>query len=148
MKKILTQIFLVILGSMFLLYGTLIPLLWVVGERTTGQVTVVRRELGERDEAIRNRFSYSVGYEFTLPDGTIVYGNTKTIGNSYNAGIALGPAPVRYLKIFPHLNALEEDTRFSIGTALIIAVGILLLVIALRKPKPRAGASRLKKKSP
>jgi len=88
---------------------------------------------GERNETVSNRYTYSVGYEFTLNDGTVIYGNTKVIGNAYSAGIPMGPTAVRYLKVFPSLNALEVDAIFSMGTVILAAAGILLLVVALRR---------------
>jgi len=104
----------------------------VIGEKTQGTITVIRREGGERDEAIPNRYSYSVGYEFLLDDGKVISGNTKVIGNAYNAGISRGQASIRYLKIFPYLNALESDTAFSIEHVILLAVGVSIIIINLR----------------
>jgi hypothetical protein len=73
----------------------MMPLLSVIGIRTQGEITVIHREGGERDEAVPNRYSYSVGYEFALDDGTIICGNTKVIGNAYSAGISkVGAGPL------------------------------------------------------
>ena len=132
MKKIVVKIFLIIIGIGLSLYGMMMPLLSVVGERTQGTITVVRREGGERDEATPNRYSYSVGYEFLLDDGKVISGNTKVIGNAYNAGISKGQTFIRYLKIFPYLNALESDTDLSIVHVILLAVGVSIIVINLR----------------
>ena len=61
MKKVVPKVFLIFIGIGLSLYGMMMPLLSVVGEKTQGTITVVRREGGERDEAIPNRYSYSVG---------------------------------------------------------------------------------------
>ncbi len=132
-KNVFARILLAFIGILLLLYGTMMPLLSMIGEKTWGEITVVRREGGERNVAVPNRYTYSVGYEFSLDNGAIVYGNTKVIGNAYSAGIPMGRTAIRYLKVFPHLNALEQDARLSIGTVILMAAGILLLVVALRK---------------
>ena len=144
MNKIVPKIFLLIIGIGLSLYGMMMPLLSVLGERTPGMITVVRREGGERDEAIPNRYSYSVGYEFLLDDGTVISGNTKVIGNAYNAGISRGQTSIRYLKIFPYLNALESDTTLSVEHVILIAVGVFIVVINLRS---RPGDNRLRQRS-
>lgn len=120
-------------GMLLILYGASIPLLNAAGRQTTGQITVVRRELGDRRDPMANRYSYSVGYEFMLEDGTLVYGNTKTIGSSFDAGIAKGPAAVVYLKEMPQLNMLKEDVRPSPAPFVYGALGALLLWAAYSK---------------
>lgn len=132
MEKIVSKIFLVIIGIGLSLYGMMMPLLSVIGERTQGNITVVRREGGERNEAVPNRYSYSVGCEFLLDDGTVISGNTKVIGNAYNAGVSKGQASIWYLKIFPYLNALEADTTLSVEHVILLAVGVLIITIAIR----------------
>lgn len=122
-------------GLLLLLYAVLIPLLGVLGERTIAQVNVVRRELGDRQDPIANRYSWAVGFEFRLPDGRLIPGNTKVIGSDSNAGIAKGPHPVRYFSSFPYLNALEQDTRLDGGKFVMLGFGSLLFVLALRLKK-------------
>lgn len=133
MKKVVPKMFLIFIGIGLALYGTMMPLLSVIGERTQGMITVVRREGGERDDAVPNRYSYSVGYEFLLDDGTVISGNTKVIGNAYNAGISTGQAFIRYLKIFPYLNALDSDTALSFEHVILLAVGVSIIIINLRR---------------
>ena len=144
MKKVAPKVFLIFIGIGLSLYGMMMPLLSVVGEKTQGTITVVRREGGERDETIPNRYSYSVGFEFLLDDGTVIYGNTKVIGNAYNAGISRGQASIRYLKIFPYLNALESDTTLSVEHVILIAVGVFIITINLRS---RPGGNRQRRRS-
>ncbi len=132
-RSIAPKILLTSIGVLLILYGASIPLLGAAGRHTTGQITVVRRELGDRRDPIANRYGYSVGYEFTLEDGTVIYGNTKTIGSSFDAGIAKGPAGVVYMESFPYLNMLEQDTRISPAPFIYIALGALLLWVAYSK---------------
>jgi len=144
MKKLLPKIFLIFLGIVLSLYGMMMPLLSVIGERTQGLITVVRREGGERDEAVPNRYSYSVGYEFLLDDGAVISGNTKVIGNAYNAGISRGQASIRYLRIFPYLNAVEADTTLSVEHVILLAVGAFIITINLCS---RTDNNRLRQRS-
>lgn len=123
-------------GILLILYAAIMPLLSVVGERTMGEITVVRREVGDRRDPIANRYSYAVGFEFALPNGHIIPGSTKVIGSANIAGISKGPTAVRYLAIFPYVNALERDTKLDIGKLAMVAAGLLLCGVAfLSRPK-------------
>jgi hypothetical protein len=119
-------------GVLLSLYACLMPLLGWVGERTMGQITVLRRELGDRQDPLPNRYSWSIGFEFHLPDGRLISGNSKSIGDAQSAGIAKGPQPVRYLAVFPHLNALERDTHPDLGKLVLLVVGIGLCALAFK----------------
>jgi len=123
-------------GSLLVLYAVLIPALAMVGQRTMGEITEVRRELGDRRDPLANRYSYAVGFEFTLADGRVIPGNTKVIGSANQAGIAKGPHAVRYLAVFPYLNALEEDTVFDWGKVVMLGLGGWLCTIAWRLKSP------------
>lgn len=127
------RIFLLAAGLLLLLYGAVTPLLPFIGQRASGEITTVRRELGERSDPLPNRYSYSVGYEFTLPDGRVIHGNTKVIGSSFNSGIAKGKAGVLYLPGLPWVNALERETRFDAGKIAILAAGAFLCFMAFRQ---------------
>lgn len=119
-------------GLLLTLYATLIPLLPFIGARANGEITEIRRELGDRQDPVANSYSYSIGYEFPLPDGRIIPGNTKTIGTAISAGISKGRSGVYYLPALPYLNALERDARFDLGKFVILAAGIFLCVASLR----------------
>ena len=127
--------FRIILGAVGLLleiYGSFIPLLPMIGARAAGEITVIRRELGDQQNPVANRYSYSVGYEFPLPDGRIVFGNTKTIGSATSAGMAKGKSGVYYLPALPYVNALEKDARFDLGKIVLLAAGIFLCLASGR----------------
>lgn len=142
MKKMATRIFLLFVGLLLAAYAVLAPTLNLVGVRTTGTITEVRRQHGERNEAVPNRYEYGVGYHFVLPDGRKIHGSATVVGNSYSAGIAKGPTPVRYLAAWPRINMLERETRFNIAHLIIGGVGILMVVLAFKRAK---GARRPKK---
>ncbi len=142
MKTVATRAFLLLLGLVLAGYAVLAPALRLWGTRTLGTVTEVRRQGGERNTAERNRYDYGVGYHFTLPDGRRIEGSATVVGNAVGAGVAIGPAPVRYLAAWPRVNLLEAQARFSAGHAILLAVGAGLLVLACRPADPAAPRSR------
>jgi len=129
------KILLIFFGAILVLYGASLLLLDAFGTHTTGQITVVRRELGDRQDPKANRYSYSVGYEFFLDDGSVVYGNTKTIGSSSAAGIAMGAAPVVYLAELPWINRLKEDISPLAATVFMGSGGFLIWAAFLKKER-------------
>jgi hypothetical protein len=137
MKQIATRFFLLLMGLLLAGYAVLAPLLRVVGTRTMGVITDVRRQGGERDEIIRNRYDYGVGFHFFLPDGRRIEGATTVVGSAINAGIAKGPAAVRYLPTWPRVHILERHARFSLGHLILFGVGAFLTTLALKRPKIR-----------
>ena len=124
---------LLVVGLLLVAYGVLYSLLPLIGEKTTGEVTVVRRELGKAGSAIPNRYLYSIGYDIRLPDGQMASGTAKRFGNAYSAGISRGPADVWFLRAFPPVNELDCDAGLSWDKTLMAAAGILLLAIPARK---------------
>lgn len=138
MKKLATRTFLMLMGLLLAAYAVLAPTLNVVGVRTTGTITEVRRQHGERDEATPNRYEYGVGYHFTLPDGRKIHGTATVVGNAHSAGIPKGPTRVRYLAAWPRINMLERETEPNIGHLIIGGVGILMMALALKRAKGQA----------
>jgi len=135
MKQLVTRTFLVLVGLLLATYAVLAPTLKIVGVRTTGTITEVRRQHGERNEATPNRYEYGVGYHFALPDGRKVHGVATIVGNAHSAGLPKGPAPVRYLAAWPRINMLERETEFNIGHLIIGGVGILMMVLGFKRAK-------------
>lgn len=132
MKKIFNRILMGFIGIMFLVCGVSFMLLGCIGETAVGEVTVVRREFGERNESIPNRYNYYIGYEFQVNDKTF-HGNTRRIGDAFSAGISKGPHTVRYFKIAPFISSLEENAGISAGNLIILSAGILIFWLALVK---------------
>ncbi len=131
-SPLLPRITVFAVGLLLALYGALMPLLPFIGARANGEITVIRRELGDRQDPLPNRYSYSVGYEFPLPDGRIISGNTKTIGSATSAGVVKGTSGVYYLPALPYVNALEKDARFDLGKIVLLAAGIFLCLASGR----------------
>jgi len=125
----------VLMGLLLAGYAVFAPLLKVIGTRTIGVITEVRRQGGERDETIRNRYNYGVGFYFTLPDGRKIEGGATVVGSAFSAGIPKGPVAVRYLPACPRIHLLERFTRFSLNHVVLCGVGALIMALALKRPK-------------
>ncbi|MDD3705391.1 MAG: hypothetical protein PHC45_04935 [Clostridiaceae bacterium] len=126
----------VFVAVIFIIYGLIHVTLGIIGEKDTAIITNIRRQGGERNEAIPNKYTYSISYSFTLPDGKEIDGFTYKIGSATyikvsNSDVSI--VPVRYFKAFPHINALESDSGFRLGNFIIIGAGIVL--ITLIRPK-------------
>jgi hypothetical protein len=138
--KVLPRIFISLLGAGFILWGTSTISLGILGQKTAAVITDIRREQGERNEAIRGRYTYIISYRFTLPDGKSVDGNTRKIGNSvFIKADGKSVRAVRYFRHLPFINALEEDARSPAGPLIIIAVGFFLIYIINKGKRSKRG---------
>lgn len=144
MKAWAVSIFLVSMGLLLAGYASLAPLMGIIGAGTTGTITVVRRQGGERNEVIPNRYDYGVGYHFVASNGQTIHGSATLVGTSQQAPRSVGPVAVRYLKGCPRLHFLESHTRFSVGNVILIGVGLLLISLARspfrQRPNRRRGS--------
>ena len=123
-----------LVGAALILYNVGSPLLGIIGEKGTAVVTSIRRQGGERDEIVPGRYTYSIGYTFTLPDGQRVDGSTTTIsGAAYLKADGTSVMPVRYLKQAPVINIPARDTKPSAGNLISIALGILIIFVVNKK---------------
>jgi len=128
-RKPLPRIFITLLGIALILWTAEDLALGLFGERTTAVVSHIRREGGERADAVPNRYTYNISYTFTLPDGTEIDGFTKKMGGAaYIKVDGTGKIAVRYFKAMPYLNAREKSPPFSFGQLILTAAGILLIV--------------------
>lgn len=113
-------------GSIFLLYGIFLAALWLAGTPTQAKITSFRREMGERNETIRNQYTYVYAYEFNVA-GKTYSGNSKKVQDSVflkNDGKTF--IKVHYLKCCPFLNGPETD--FTPQYKLLIYLGIALIL--------------------
>ena len=130
----LKRVFITLLGIAFIVYGVGMAMLGFVGTRATAVITSIRRQGGERDEAVPGRYTYSIGYRFALPDGRIVDGSTTRIGDSvYVKATGTSTAPVRYFAFFPYFNALESHTAPGIGQLIVAAAGVFIVFAENRR---------------
>jgi hypothetical protein len=109
-------------ASLFLLYGIFLSTLWIVGNKTQARITDFRREMGERDETIRNQYNYVYAYEFTVAGKTYSGNSKKVMGPVFLKNSGNSFIKVHYLKCCPVLNGPETD--FSPQYKLLIYFGI------------------------
>ncbi len=127
-QKILPRILLSLLGLALILLGIANTALGVVGESDIAVITSVRRVGGERAGGRPGRYTYSIGYTFTLPDGKKIDGFTEKIGDSvYLKADGTSTARVRYFPGFPYFNAMEKDTGFGAGQVVLILTGSFII---------------------
>jgi hypothetical protein len=135
------------LGAALLAWALFTPALGLFGRETDASVTHVRRQGGERGEALPNRYTFIVSYRFVLPDGRVVESSTQMIGDYANipALHAARPLQVRYVPLWPWINSLSIQARPNLEHLLVAVVGWVLLFGLWRKPGGRGGANRRKK---
>ena len=73
------RILITLLGIALILTGISEVFLGFAGERADAVVTDIRREGGERTDGRPGRYTYNIGYAFTLSDGRTINGFTKKI---------------------------------------------------------------------
>lgn len=137
--------FVIFIAIMFILFGLARIWLGFIGEKDMALITNIRRQGGERNDTIPNRYTYSISYSFTLPDGAKIHGSTYKIGNSVYvkvSGSNISMTPVRYVKALPHINALDSETGLNMGNIIIIGAGII--VIKFIRPRKKR-VHRIKK---
>lgn len=129
-NKKIGAIFICIIALMLILYGLLHIFLGYFGEKDTAIITSVRRQGGERNEAIPNRYTLVISYRFTLPDSKDIDGFSYKVGSPVYVKVSdTTPSfvSIRYLKAFPYLNALEIDSGFKAGNLVIVGFGFLMI---------------------
>jgi hypothetical protein len=86
------------LGILLMAWGIGAPLVALTGAEAQGRITHVRRQLGDRNEAIPNRYAFAITYEFRLPDGALRTGTTQRIGDFFSPGrLGVGsPVTIHY----------------------------------------------------
>lgn len=129
MFKNVMRIFISIIGIMLILYGIVWSMLGILGEKSSGLITDVRREMGELNTPKSGSYVYNISYSFELPDGSLVHGVVKEISDGVYIKHPNTHVAVRYLKFFPHINTLEQAAGFDIGKVVMILLGIFLMVI-------------------
>jgi len=110
--------------------------LGLFGEKEIATITGIRREMGERNEVKRGRYTYNISYTFTLPGGKNISGSSKLIGDAvYLKADGKSKTAVRYFSFFPAINALEQDTKPGFGQLILVATGCFLIYIINRRKK-------------
>ncbi|MCW8944215.1 MAG: hypothetical protein OQL27_05520 [Sedimenticola sp.] len=145
MRQHIPRILLTLLGLVLMAWGVVTPMVGLFGETTDARVLSVRRQLGERNEALPNRYTHVISYRFTLPNQQSIEGFSYVLGTSFSVATnhALGLVKVRYLPLIPQINTLEKQAYPNLEHLIVIAVGYLLAFGLWRKKKPKKGRRRV-----
>jgi hypothetical protein len=135
-KKLLSRIFITLLGTALILWGAGKIALGIIGEPETAVITHIRREGGERTDVKPGRYTYNISYTFTLSDGKEIDGFTKQIGDGiYQKADGTSTVQIRYLPGFPYFSALEKDVGMGAGPFVLIVAGGILVFLMVRSAK-------------
>jgi hypothetical protein len=130
----ITRLALSALGFVLVAWGLGMPMIALFGAEAEGRVTHIRRQGGERGEAVPNRYTYAISYEFRLADGTRVEGSTQRVGDAVSPRLPAGgrSVEVRYLPGFPRLSTFGWRWENAIENLIVAAVGAVLIVLPWR----------------
>lgn len=135
-STLIPRLLITLLGTAMILMGITELLLGFAGERTEAVVTDIRREGGERTDGIPGRYTYNVGYTFTLSDGREINGFSKKIGDAvFVKASGKATVSIRYISVFPYLNTLEKDAGLGAGQLALILAGGALVFFMNKKRK-------------
>lgn len=133
-----TRCFLATLGALLLAWGLGLPLVAALGARTTGTVVEVRRQLGDRGEALPNRYGYTIHYQFRTPDGRVVDGHTSRVGDYFSPReVTQGRSvQVRYWPRYPVISVVQWHWAAALEHGIVACVGGVLWYLATRRRAP------------
>ena len=116
-----------ITGMLFVLYGIFLTSLWLIGTPKQAKITSYRMESGERDETIRNSYTFVYAYEFSV-NGKTFSGNSRDIKSPIhvkNSGYST--LKIHYLGCCPFLNCPVSDFSPKYKLLLYFGLGMLFL---------------------
>ena len=113
-------------GFIFVVYFFFLLVLVLFGDNKLAAITSYRQEYGERNETIRNQYTYEFAYEFTV-NGKNYTGTGQKIGSPVflkpSAGATIS---IKYLKCCPMINSHFEGRKTWINLLISLMVGIML----------------------
>lgn len=119
-------------GVLFTLYSFLIFSLDWMGMSTEARLTSYRRQYGERNEVIPNRYTYLYGYEFEV-DGKTYVGNGQRVDGPAHSKLSGGETiRIKYLSCCPFFNQAEEVTEFEWSALVFLGIGLGLITVAYK----------------
>lgn len=150
MQGLSGRVFLGVLGLLLLAWGLGMPLVAWRGAEAPGTITHVRRQLGDRGEAIPNRYFYTISYEFRLPDGSLAQGHTSRVGDYFSPRYLTqgSSVQVRYVPGFPFISEAQWHWAAVVEHAIVALVGAVLLRLALQRGTPRKQSRRKRAAGP
>lgn len=132
-KNYFGRILITSIGLLMVLMSIILSMLGIIGEKSAGLITDVRREMGERTDTKPGMYTYNISYSFEMPDGKTIYGSSKKIRDGVYLKKPNTMVNIRYLKFFPYINALEQDSMLDMGKFIMIATGGVLIFVVNKK---------------
>lgn len=120
----------IFIGSIFLIYSLFLGALALFGIDINAKVTSYRQEYGERNETIRNQYTYLFGYEFNV-EGKTYSGTGQRISNSvFLKHDNKMQMRVKYLQCCPYINSVYEGYKTIIYLLVLVIVGVGFLAVS------------------
>ena len=114
-------------GIIFLIYTIFLFVLNFFGNNANARITSYRQEYGERNETIRNQYTYVFGYEFEV-NGKKYSGNGQKISDSvFLKSDGKTTISIKYLKCCPALNTAYDGNKTLLNILISLGVATLLL---------------------
>jgi len=118
------KIMIFIIGMLLVVWGGIHFALGLAGDTAVALDVKMRRFGGERDEAIANRYSYSISYDFITRNGHRVSGHSESVGNAFTAD---APSRICYFTAAPYINAPAEKCGFCGHSITLSGTGLLIM---------------------
>lgn len=135
-KSLVGRALITFIGFAFLIWGICLVTLGIFGEDATAVLTSIRRQGGERNESVPGRYTYSIGYTFTLPDNQQIDGTATIISSAlYTKVEGNSTIMICYLSALPWINAPVELTNLYFGQPLVICIGVFLIWVVNKTPR-------------
>ena len=117
-------------GSIFLIYSLFLGTLTLFGTEINAKVTSYRQEYGERNETIRNQYTYLFAYEFNV-EGKTYSGTGQRISNSvFLKHDNKMQMRIKYLQCCPQFNSDYDGNKTVLNLFILMIVGIGLLLVS------------------
>ncbi len=137
------RILLLVIGCLFALWGVWLVALGVAGNHADATITSMRRQGGDLENPRAGSYVYQIGYRFVTSDGKVIAASTQEISSAASdSSGGTSMMQVRYFAFFPYLSAPDKDTGLKPGPLIFIAVGSLLLFVAISKKRGRKVTAR------
>ena len=127
MKSKVWRLFISFIGIIMIVYSLFLINIGLFGSNTVGIITSYRRIMGERDEVIPNRYTYSLGYKFYINKKEYSGHSTLIASPLFIKADGTGLIEIMYIKQVPSLNALKKDTTLDFGKLALILTGSFLI---------------------
>lgn len=124
-------------GALLILWRLNALSLGLFGTPGTAEITSVRRVMGERNEVIRNRYTYAIGYRFTASNGKTYSCSTTQIGGSAYLSAGGGTINIKYYGAAPFISVPDSDTGISLWDPLVFGIGVFLIYAINKSPGAR-----------